>query len=301
MSYKIEDILSVLSESSLDDFYNKYDLYSEGKVEDGIVDTVSKAANTKVGKKVINAVDEAKNKPKNEKVEKTISTVKTKTGEIAGKVANSKVAEKTGNAVNTAINKTSNVVGKAIAGKRPTDTSPEVQAKYEAKLNTAKAVIKGGVVVASKAVLFGPLDWLLTASVVKGIAQSDDPSDKMIKDKYKEVSDKAKALKERLAVVIDDAKKEDKSDEVFKKQYDTIALQGMNCAKELDAVKARAQKSQPVTESASLTYSFDKYLIKEDGTLVDNAYELLSMIVEKVDYEKYDVFNIIENYINMMI
>jgi len=300
MPYKLEDILSVLSESSLDDLFNEYDFYSEGKFEDGVVNTVDKAAHTKAGKKVIKAVDDAKNKPKNEKVEKAVSTVKTKGGEIAGKVMNSKVAEKTGGAINTAINKASDVGGKIIAGKRPSDISPEVQAKYETKLNTARAAIKGGVVAASKAVLAGPLDWLLTASVVKGIAQSDDPSDKIIVDTYKKVSDKAKALKERLVAVIDDAKKEDTTSDSFKKQYDAITLQGMNYAKEIDAVKARAQKEQPVTESTVMTYAFDKYLIKENGSLVDNAYELLSLIVEKVDYEKYDVCDIVEGYINML-
>ena len=300
MPYNFEDILSVLSESTMDEILNEYDFYSEGKFEDGVVNTVDKAANTKAGKKVIKAVDDMKNKPKNEKVEKAISTVKNKSTEIASKVVNSNAVEKTGTTINNAINKTSNVVGKVIAGKRPTDTSPEVQEKYEMKLNTARAAIKGGVIAASKAVLFGPLDVLLTASLVKGIAQSDDPADKMIRDKFKEVSDKTKALKERLVTVIDNAKKEDNPDEGFNKQYNAITLQGLNYAKQIDAVKAKAEKEQPVTESVVLSYTFDKYLFKEDGSMVDNAYELLSAIVEKVDYEKYDVCNIIESYIDML-
>jgi hypothetical protein len=301
MPYKLKDIMDVLSEETLENLFNEYEFYSEGKFDDSVVNAVDKAAHTKAGKKVIKTVDNLKNKPKNENIEKAVSTVKAKTGEIVNKVSSSKAVEKTGNAVNTAVNKTSEVLGKAIAGKRPTDKSSEVQEKYENKVNNARAAIKGGVVLASKAVLIGPLDWLLTASIVKGIAESDDPSDKMIKNKFQEVSDKTKVLKDRLVNVIDDAKKEDKPAEEIKKQYDTIALQGLNYAKQLDAVRSKlVQKEHQVIESVVPSYTFDKYLIKEDGSMVDNAYELLSMIVEKVDYEKYDVYEIIEDYINML-
>ena len=314
MTYKLEDILSVLSESTLDDFFNEYDFFTEDKkefkekavnavkkAEDGTVNLVDKAAHSKAGKKVIKTVDDMKNRPKNEKVEKVIDTVKTKGKEVASKVANSKVAETSGNAINTAINKTSGAVGKVVAGKRPTDNSPEVQATYENKVNVGRAAFKGGIVALSKAVLAGPLDWLLTASVVKGIAQSDDPSDKMIADTYKKVSTRVKALKERLDDVIDHARNEGTNIDDVKKQYDAITLQGLNYAKEIDAVKIRAQKEQPVKESADMTYTFDKYLIKEDGILVDNAYEMLSTIIEKVDYEKYDIYHVIESYIDMLI
>lgn len=255
MNYEFNDILDVLSESTLDEFFNlhEFDLF----IEDG------KSENSK-----------------DNKFKKLMDTASDK--------------------YMTGLNKRSESFAKLVVKKPDANATHEVQEKYEKKVLQARTAYKIGEILVSKAVLLGPLDMIATAAIVKGIANSDDPSDKMVADKLKALTDKANSLKEKANKLIDKVKGKKVTNDNFKAPYEAIQLQGKNIAKEIDAVKAKANKPATITESV-LIDKFDEYLIKEDGSLVDNAYEILNTIVEKTDYTKYDIFPVVEHYINMII
>lgn len=210
-----------------------------------------------------------------------------------------KVSDKLGAAYIGGINKSSDFLAKAIVKKPKEGSSTEVQEKYEQKLLKVKSVIKIGEILLSKAVLVGPLDVIATAALITGIVKSDDPTDKLVVSKLKALAGKAEALKNKITSLFNKNKDKPVTEE-DKRQYDTTLLQGKNIAKEIDAVKEKINRSNVVTESV-LVNKFDEYLLKEDGSLVDNAYDILSIIVEKTDYTQYDIFPVVEHYIDMMI
>lgn len=213
-----------------------------------------------------------------------------------------KVIDGASKAYITGLNKSSEAISKTFIRKPKEGASDEIQQKYQEKLIKAKAAIKVGEILISKTILIGPLDVIATAALVNGITKSDDPTDKIVMDKLRMLMDKAKSLKLKVISFID--KKKDKEvTNVDKQQYDAMSIQGMNIAKEMDAVRSRIDKNvdgKNITESTIIN-KFDEYLLKEDGTLVDNACEILSMIVEKTDYEKFDIFDVVEHYIDMII
>lgn len=210
-----------------------------------------------------------------------------------------KVSDKLGTAYISGINKSSDFLANAVVKKPKEGSSKEIQEKYEQKLLKVKSVIKIGEILLSKAVLIGPLDVIATAALITGVAKSDDPTDKLVMSKLKALASKVTALKNKISSLFNKNKDKPVTEE-DKRQYDATLLQGKNIAKEIDAVKAKITKSNLVTESV-LVNKFDEYLLKEDGSLVDNAYDILSVIVEKTDYTQYDIFPVVEHYIDMMI
>jgi hypothetical protein len=253
MIYNVNDILDILSESTMDDIFDLYDL--DLFIEDG-----------------------DNKEPKENKFKKAVT--------------------KMGTAYVSGINKSSEAGARAVVRKPKEGSSPEALKKYEEQLLKAKTAIKIGEILVSKAFLIGPLDTIATAALITGMANSDDPTDKIVMDKLKMLANKAEMLKKKVSNLFDKNKDKPVTGD-DKRQYDAILLQGKNIAKKIDDTKAENNTATPVTESV-LINKFNEYLLKEDGNLVDNAYEILSTIVEKTDYAKYDIFPVVEHYIDMI-
>ena len=88
------------------------------------------------------------------------------------------------------------------------------------------------------------------------------------------------------------------------KMRDELSCVCEQCGKQFMRTKRELSKitkeSVLVTESA-LSDKFASYLLTESGELVDNAVDILSVIVEKTDYEKYDIYPIVEKYLDIII
>ena len=267
MTYNINDIIEVLSESTLDSFLDipEIDIYNESEKIDKAVKTV-----TNVGKKVID------------------KTVNSKVGETMGKVYN-KVTETPGD-----------LVAKAIYGKRPEQI--DIQKEYDKKVINIKSNIKTGITVAllaTKSFLLGPPDWIITICMVSGLLKNSEVNDET-KEKIRKIKDKAVEIKDKIKELVTKHKDKDCTDKVFQKEYNDLLREGNVCAREADTIiKKFKNKPTPVAES-SIIDTFDKYLLTESGSLVDDAVDKLIMIVESTDYEKYDIYPIIEHYCDMI-
>ena len=270
MKYTFNDILEVMSERTLDNLLlsPEFNLYIES---------------------------EDKEKKSDNKQIKSEDTPKTE-----GKTGPVRMAMK-------GLSKGSEFIAKAIVRKPSPDASTEIQEGYIKRVRMVSAGIKVGVICVLKAPIAGPLDWVLTAAITAHLLKSDDPSDKMVIEMIKQLKDKAAETKNKLVEWF--KKNKDKEiTESDKNQYDALALQGLNIAKEMDAIKARIKKEKKekpenpknITESV-LINKFDTLLINESGELVDNACDILRVIIEKTDYTKYEVFDVVEHYLNMII
>ena len=209
-----------------------------------------------------------------------------------------KSIEKFGDKYVSGLNKGSETVANALVRKPKEGASTEAWDKYNQKLMRVKSIIKVGAILASKAVLLGPLDAIATAALFSGMSKSNDQTDKMVMEKLNHLKDEVSKLKDKLSELFEKNKNKPIT-EADKREYDKIYLKGKNTASEIDALKSKINKPATVTESVILN-KFDEYLLKEDGTLVDNAYEILDTIVEKADYTKYDIYNTINHYIDMI-
>ena len=269
MTYNVNDILEVLSESTLDSFLNSYDykVFTEGeKLNKAIKSTMD------VGKKVID------------------KAVNNKVGAAMGKGYN-KVTEAPGA-----------VIARVMYGKRPNNVPIEVQKEYDKKVINVKANVKTGVTVAvliTKSLLIGPPDWIITICMTSGLL-TDSEVNAATKEKIKVLKDKAVNIKNKIKELSKKYKDKDSTDKEFQKEYNELLREGNTCARELDSViKNMKPKQVPVAESSILD-KFDGYLINESGFLVDNAVDVLNKIIDKVDYDKFDIYPVIERYCDMM-
>ena len=270
MVYNINDILDVLSESTTDSLFDMYDLVTEGE-----------------------KIDKFKN---------VVKTAQATTGKIIDKTTNSKVGKAMGKAYN-AVAETPGAIASKIAYKKPgANASPEVQKEYNKKVVSMKANFKVGVtlaVLAIKLPLFGPIDWVITACMASGLADKENPVNKETMRKLGDIKDKALAVKDKVKALFAKNKDKDSTDKEFQQEYNKLLREGNEIAKEADVViKGDMNKKIAVSESAIID-KFDKYLITENSMLVDNAFDILQLLVEKTDYSKIDIYPVLEHYFEM--
>lgn len=280
MTYKIDDILSVLSEST-SDYLCDVLLFTEGekiqkakeaaeKVKDKAVEVGNKVLDTKAGKVV------------------------QKVGSGAGSVYNA-VTETPG-AVAAGVAATASAVK---SGKPIKEMIPEIQKGFQQRVVKYKASSKVGVTVAvllAKGLLIGPPDWIITAIMAAGLAK-DTAVNRETKRKLNVLKDKVMDIVGKIKALAAKHKDKDSTDSAFKNEYNELLREGNRLASEADRELRNSQniKQQPVTE-AVIAKTFDKYLITENGTLVDNIYEVLHTIIEKTDHEKIDLYPLLDHY-----
>ena len=224
-----------------------------------------------------------------EKTDKVVSVAKEKMVPVSKKIvkgiddASTKVSKKL---FENKINKASN---------------EKILAKYEKASIIVKSAIKGVLTLAAIWVCPRPFDLILDAVVIANMASSDDPADKFLYESFLKLKEKCKDLKDKVKSLMNDFKNKKITDDEFRSRYDTLLLQGKNCAKELDVLNAKQNKDSTVKESTELDMEiFHNHIFKEDGSFVDNIHSVLSYIIENVDYEKYDVYDTINDYIEML-
>ena len=270
MVYNINDILDVLSESTAECLYDMCDLFTEGEKMDKFKDVVKKAEAT--------------------------------TSKIIDKTTNSKVGKVMGKAYN-AVSETPGAIASKIAYKKPAaDASPEVQKEYNKKVISMKANFKVGVtlaVLAIKLPLFGPIDWVITACMASGLADKENAVNKETMKKLEVLKEKAVTVKDKIKTLFAKNKDKDSTDKEFQQEYNKLLRDGNEIAKAADVIiKGNMNKKAVVAENAFID-KFDKYLITENSVLVDNAFDILQLIVEKTDYSKIDIYPVLEHYFEM--
>lgn len=274
MTYVIDDILEVLSESTLDGFLNTYNfaVITEGEKSEKFKNAIKATAD--VGKKVVD------------------------------KATKSKVGAVMGNAYNKATEAPGGLIARTLYGKRPVDVPVEVQKEYDKKVINVKANIKAGVTVAvliAKSLLVGPPDWIITICMVSGL-MTDSEVNSATKEKIKNIKNTAVDIKNKIKSLATKYKDCDSTDREFQKEYNELLREGNKCAREADAIikQTKTSRKQVAVTESSIIKKFDDYLITETGSLVHNATDILHSIINKVDYDKYDIYPIIERYCDMM-
>ena len=101
-------------------------------------------------------------------------------------------------AVNKGMNKSSEFLASKIV-KQPTSNSKSEYEAYMNKLNKWKAGIKIAEFMAMGAIAIGPIDIALKAAVLKGVKDSNDPSDKMFQKGMNIAASKAKSIQNKFS------------------------------------------------------------------------------------------------------
>lgn len=278
MNYDINDILCVLSESTVDGLFNQYDykLITEGETIEKIKETTDKVKNS-------NAVKKGK--------------------EIGKKVLDSPVGKVAGGVYNTATEFPGEIVGKVAYGRKLSkNNSPEVQKEYHKKMINVKSNIKTGITVGillSKNVLIGPPDWIITACMTAGLAK-DTEVNQETKRKVANLTNKAKDIVSKIKNLATKHKNTDSTDKEFNKEYNDLLRQGNELAKEADKELRGTQNKLQIASESTIIDILDDHLINENGLLLDNTEDVLFILVEKTDYTKIDLYPIIEHYCDMM-
>lgn len=151
-------------------------------------------------------------------------------------------AGKAGNAINSTYNKGSERILKTIVPHK-------FYEKYKDKFDTARASVKVGMFLASKALLFGPLDWLFTAIFTSAIMKSEDVVDKKTKDMIKQLTYQLRVAKDRMTKLQKDSKT--MAEDTFKTELNKLHALSLTLAKSADAAEksARAGAAKAVAES----------------------------------------------------
>ena len=281
MTYKIDDILDVLSEKTSDYLFDIYDsvLFTEGEKFDKAKETFNK---------VKNKVTETKNKALDTKAGKVVKKV----GSGAGSVYNA--ATEAPGVVAAGVAATVDAVAKKKSLK---GLLPEIRKGFQQRIIKYRANAKVGVTVAvllAKGVLVGPLDWIITAIMASGLTK-DTEVNRETKRKLDVLKSKVFDLLGKVKTIANKYKDKDSTDKDFKSEYDALMQEGNVIAGEADSVMRDTKLAKPVTES-TIIEKFDRYILNESGVLVDNAFSILSTIVEKTDYDKYDIYPVLEHY-----
>ena len=91
-------------------------------------------------------------------------------------------------------------------------------------------------------------------------------------------------------------KQSDSNNAEFKKEYNEILREGNDLAKEADReLRNKNTSAVQVSESVGID-KFNSLIINENGKVVDNVYDILSVIIEKVDCTEFDIYPILEYY-----
>lgn len=287
MIYDVNDILSVLSESTSDYIFDVYDsiLFTEGEKTEKLKENFNKAKD-----KVKTVSDKAMN---------------TKAG---------KVAKKVGSAAGSVYNGIAETPGAVAAGAVATATAiknnkslkgiiPEIQKEYQQRAIKYRSNSKVGVTVAvllAKGLLLGPPDWIITAIMGFGLGK-DTPVNQETRRKLNDLKEKAKTLLNKMKEVATKHKNADSTDKEFTKEYNELLREGNDIAREVD-IELRGLKNKPIAVAEStLIDKFDELLIAENGLFVENGFDILSTIVEKTDHDKFDIYPLLERYFEMAI
>lgn len=242
-----------------------YAAYKKGKEAAGKAAEKVKPVADKVSGKVKETIDKHTTEEQREKIKDRMDKIK-----------------KNGESINQKFNEKGRGAAKKIMGEK-------FYSKYEGKVNGVLAGIKAGTIGLSKAVLFGPLDWLFTAVSLSAIMKSDDKVDVMtkrlmenIKTKITELKDKMKDVGRNLVKEANTPNKKTELPSAIKALYTqarAIAKAADNC---MERIKNDLQKSSGLVLSESAIDKMDD-LVLENGYITEKSYEILDTFIEQSD------------------
>ena len=285
MEYNLNDLMDILAENTSDELFDlySYNLFTEGNKFDNFKKGVSGVA-----KKTAKAVTDG-----------------------IVKVATSEKMKPVGKAYN-AVAEAPGAAAAAFIKKPSVDAPPEVQRKYHQQVIKCKAASKGIItapLLAVKSLLFGPPDWIISAIIASGFLIESD-----VNREYKriltELQKRGKDLVDKIRQLCEARKNNKITDDEFRAKYNEILNEGNKIAAnvdktfinikndrlKLDDSKNHNTVQKPVKTESTIINTLNGYFLTESGCPVDDIYEKLSLLVEKVDYSKLDLYPIIEYY-----
>lgn len=201
---------------------------------------------------------------------------------------------------NQGMNKRATAVASKIV-KDPTKggtikVSPEVYDKYKKDMLKWRTTYKVGEILATGAIAIGPIDTVIKIATATAMSRSNDPVDKATMELMNKLKDKALAVKNKVADLVNKVRGKKMSEQELSSQLSAVDTATAAVAKQTDAVKARKANATPAKAVSESVYEKMDSIFMENTTVKDNAYEILNMLIEQVDFNEVDMLPVVFHY-----
>lgn len=200
---------------------------------------------------------------------------------------------------NASINKRATSVAKKIV-KDPTkggkvQVSPEVYDKYQKDMLKWRTRYKVSEILLTGLIAIGPVDTVIKAATITGMARSNDPVDKKTVELLNKVKEKAASLKNRITGLTKKVKNKELSEQQLSSEISAIDTATKALAKQTDVAIAKKETAKLAMANESVYEKMDKFLM-ENNCMTDEGYDILNMLIERTDFSQIDMFSVVCHY-----
>lgn len=204
---------------------------------------------------------------------------------------------------NQGMNKRATTVASKIV-KDPTKggtvkVSPEVYDKYKKDMLKWRTTYKVGEILATGAIAIGPIDTVIKIATATAMSRSSDPVDKATMELMNKLKDKALAVKNKVADIVNKVRGKKMSEQELSSQLSAVDTATAAVAKQTDTIKARKANATPAKAVSESVYEKMDSFFMENLTVKDNAYEILNMLIEHVDFNEVDMLPVVFHYVGI--